>query len=74
MKRYDDMKNDHIAQHYMVVPLLSMEGQKALGFHQKYLKVGITHTVSPNLMLILSTYRVVLHPSYLQKFLVLSYL
>ncbi len=31
------------------------------------LKGGITHTVSPNLMLILSTYRVVLHPSYLQK-------
>ncbi len=30
-------------------------------------KVGIRHTVSPNLMLILSTYRVVLHPSYLQK-------
>ncbi len=29
--------------------------------------IGITHTVSPNLMLILSTYRVVLHPSYLQK-------
>ncbi len=27
----------------------------------------LTHTVSPNLMLILSTYRVVLHPSYLQK-------
>ncbi len=32
-----------------------------------FLKGGITHTVSPNLMLILSTYRVVLHPSYLQK-------
>ncbi len=31
------------------------------------LKGGITHTVSPNLMLILSTFRVVLHPSYLQK-------
>ncbi len=31
------------------------------------LKGDITHTVSPNLMLILSTYRVVLHPSYLQK-------
>ncbi len=30
------------------------------------LKGSITHTVSPNLMLILSTYRVVLHPSYLQ--------
>ncbi len=30
-------------------------------------KGGITHTVSPNLMLILSTYRVVLHPSYMQK-------
>uniref|UniRef100_A0A672RI29 DEAD (Asp-Glu-Ala-Asp) box polypeptide 54 n=1 Tax=Sinocyclocheilus grahami TaxID=75366 RepID=A0A672RI29_SINGR len=28
---------------------------------------GDIHTVSPNLMLILSTYRVVLHPSYLQK-------
>ncbi len=27
----------------------------------------ITHTVSPNLVLILSTYRVVVHPSYLQK-------
>ncbi len=38
------------------------------------LKGGITHTVSPNLMLILSTFRVVLHPSYLQKSLVLSYL
>ncbi len=33
----------------------------------QYLKGDITHTVSPNLMLILSTYRVVLHPSYLQK-------
>ncbi len=32
-----------------------------------FVKGGITHTVSPNLMLILSTYRVVLHPSYLQK-------
>ncbi len=31
------------------------------------LKGDLTHTVSPNLMLILSTYRVVLHPSYLQK-------
>ncbi len=31
------------------------------------IKGGITHTVSPNFMLILSTYRVVLHPSYLQK-------
>ncbi len=31
------------------------------------LKGGITHTVSPNLMLILSAYRVVLHPSSLQK-------
>ncbi len=31
------------------------------------IKGGITHTVSPNLMLILSPYRVVLHPSYLQK-------
>ncbi len=30
-------------------------------------KGDLTHTVSPNLMLILSTYRVVLHPSYLQK-------
>ncbi len=30
-------------------------------------KGALTHTVSPNLMLILSTYRVVLHPSYLQK-------
>ncbi len=30
-------------------------------------KGELTHTVSPNLMLILSTYRVVLHPSYLQK-------
>ncbi len=33
------------------------------------LKGDLTHTVSPNLMLILSTYRVVLHPSYLQKVL-----
>ncbi len=32
-----------------------------------HFKGGITHTVSPNLMLILSTYRAVLHPSYLQK-------
>ncbi len=32
-----------------------------------HLKGDLTHTVSPNLMLILSTYRVVLHPSYLQK-------
>ncbi len=31
------------------------------------IKGDLTHTVSPNLMLILSTYRVVLHPSYLQK-------
>ncbi len=31
------------------------------------LKGDLTHTVSPNLMLILSTYRVVLHASYLQK-------
>ncbi len=30
-------------------------------------KGGITHTVSPSLMLILCTYRVVLHPSYLQR-------
>ncbi len=30
-------------------------------------KGDLTHTVSPNLMLILSTYGVVLHPSYLQK-------
>ncbi len=30
-------------------------------------KGGITHTVSPNLLLISSTYRVVLYPSYLQK-------
>ncbi len=30
-------------------------------------KGDITHKVSPNLMLILSTYRVVLQPSYLQK-------
>ncbi len=33
----------------------------------RVLKGDLTHTVSPNLMLILSTYRVVLHPSYLQK-------
>ncbi len=33
----------------------------------KSVKGDLTHTVSPNLMLILSTYRVVLHPSYLQK-------
>ncbi len=33
----------------------------------KELKGDLTHTVSPNLMLTLSTYRVVLHPSYLQK-------
>ncbi len=30
-------------------------------------KGDLTHTVSPNLMLILSTYRVVLHPLYIQK-------
>ncbi len=35
--------------------------------HNILLKGDLTHTVSPNLMLILSTYRVVLHPSYLQK-------
>ncbi len=37
--------------------------------YHKHNKGGITHTVSPNLMIILSTYRVVLHPSYLQKVL-----
>ncbi len=36
-------------------------------FFLRYVKGDLTHTVSPNLMLILSTYRVVLHPSYLQK-------
>ncbi len=37
------------------------------GHHTDFIKGDLTHTVSPNLMLILSTYRVVLHPSYLQK-------
>ncbi len=39
-------------------------------FVEYKVKGDLTHTVSPNLMLILSTYRVVLHSSYL----VLSYL
>ncbi len=45
--------------------------QPVLAFNEKCIiypfKGDLTHTVSPNLMLILSTYRVVLHPSYLQK-------
>ncbi len=38
-----------------------------LSYRPGCIKGDLTHTVSPNLMLILSTYRVVLHPSYLQK-------
>lgn len=40
--------------------------QWELQFHADF-KGGVKHSVSVNLMLILSTYRVVLHPSYLQK-------
>ena len=32
-----------------------------------YIKGGVSHTVSANLMLILSTSRVTMHPSYLRK-------
>ncbi len=42
----------------------------SLFFQNKRFNGDLTHTVSPNLMLILSTYRVVLHLSYLQKSLV----
>ncbi len=35
--------------------------------YTQHLEGYITHVVSPNLMFILTTYRVVLHPSYLQK-------
>ncbi len=44
-----------------------LRSNKGFCYFDIVLKGDITHTVSPNLMLILSTYRVVLLPSYLQK-------
>ncbi len=61
------MSNVRLKHLNMMSGSLSDEPSDAKPTQDALLKGDLTHTVSPNLMLILSTYRVVLHPSYLQK-------